>query len=146
MSENTYKDFKSEAYGSTKGYKLDGGKARFDLIPPEAEQALAEILTLGAQKYDARNWEGGMSWQRVYASLRRHLNAWESGEDVDSESGQSHLAHALTNVAFLVTYERRNMTEHDDRPAFAQENALEDETLNKIQARLAELHKERHSG
>jgi hypothetical protein len=33
------------------GVKFDHGKARYDLIPPEVEEAIAKVLTYGAQKY-----------------------------------------------------------------------------------------------
>jgi len=34
-------------------YKDDAGKPRFSLIPPKAERSVAEVLTFGAEKYDA---------------------------------------------------------------------------------------------
>lgn len=90
-----------------------------ELIPPEAEEAIAAVLTKYAKSnggaYEDRNWEKGMSWMRVYASARRHLNKWAKGIDRDSESGLTHLQHALTNLAFLVAYESRRSGE-DDRP------------------------------
>ena len=97
------------------GVKFDQGKLRMDLLPPEVETAIARILTDGADKYGSRNWEHGMAWSRPYAALRRHLIAWWSGEDTDPESGHSHLWHVLTNAAFLVAYEQRNIGK-DDRP------------------------------
>jgi hypothetical protein len=106
-----------DSFGDTAGFKFDAGKLRYDLIPMEAMKALATILTMGAKKYADRNWEGGMSWQRVYASLMRHLVAYESGEDTDPESGELHMAHALCNVVFLVTYQMRpSLADFDDRP------------------------------
>lgn len=97
------------------GVKFDKGKLRFDLLPPEVENAIAQILTDGAVKYGERNWELGMAWSRPYAALRRHLIAWWSGQDTDPESGHPHLWHVLTNAAFLVAYEQRGIGE-DDRP------------------------------
>lgn len=87
--------------------KFDKDKLKFNLIPPEAEKALAEILTMGAAKYGDRNWENGLDEERILASLRRHLNAYQLGEKTDPESGYSHLKHALCNAAFLVTMEER---------------------------------------
>lgn len=89
--------------------KDDGEKLRFDLIPPEAEKGLAEILTFGAGKYGDRNWEEGLNHERVIGALRRHLNAWQRGEKLDPETGQSHLKHLLCNAVFLVTYEERGL-------------------------------------
>lgn len=96
------------------GTKYDGGKLRMDLIPPEAVYALADILTFGAEKYEARNWEQGMDWGRVYGALQRHLWAWWDNESEDPETGKSHLWHALCCLAFLVAYEQRGVG-NDDR-------------------------------
>lgn len=95
--------------------KHDSNKLRMDLIPPEAELALAEILTYGANKYADRNWEKGFeggpqaNWDRIYGALRRHLLMYLLGERLDQESGKPHLWHALCCMAFLVTYEVRGM-------------------------------------
>ena len=98
----------------SEGTKHDQGKLRLDLIPPEVERALGEILTFGAEKYADRNWEKGINYNRVYGALRRHLLAWLSGEINDPESGKPHLWHALCCLAFLVTYEARGMNEFDN--------------------------------
>lgn len=97
------------------GQKFDTDKARYDLIPPEIEEAIAKVLTFGAGKYGERNWELGMRWGRPYAALRRHMAAWWSGENNDPETGMSHLAHAACCIAFLVAFEARGVGT-DDRP------------------------------
>jgi hypothetical protein len=97
------------------GVKFDTEKARYDLIPPEIEEAIAKVLTFGAAKYGDRNWELGMRWGRPYAALRRHMAAWWGGENNDPETGFSHLAHAACCIAFLVAFEARG-TGTDDRP------------------------------
>lgn len=98
------------------GVKYDRAKTRMELLPPELLQAVAEILTFGADKYGDRNWEKGMLWSRVYGALLRHLNAWWGGEDLDEETGKSHLWHAGCCLAFLIAYEQRAIGQ-DDRPA-----------------------------
>ena len=97
------------------GKKFDEGKLRFDLCPPEAEEGLAGVLTCGANKYGDRNWEKGIAWGRVYGAVRRHLQAFWKGEDLDPESGLPHLDHALCGIAFLTTYYKRGIGA-DDRP------------------------------
>lgn len=113
------------------GVKFDAGKLRMDLLPPDAMEALARILTDGAAKYGDRNWEKGMKWSRPHAALLRHLLAWWGGQDADPESGHSHLWHVLTNAAFLVSYEMRGIGE-DDRPGTGPKVRLE--ILTKEQA------------
>lgn len=107
---------KREKLLEASGHKDDADKARMDLIPPEAIWALAAVMTVGAAKYEDRNWEKGMAWSRPYAALMRHMLAWWGGEDKDPETRYSHLWHALCCVVFLVAYEEWGMTEFDDRP------------------------------
>ena len=97
--------------------KLDEGKVRFDLIPPELLFAVADILTFGANKYASRNWEKGMDWGRVFGALMRHMWCWWGGkgpttksflfEELDDETGKSHLWHAACCITFLITFEER---------------------------------------
>lgn len=87
--------------------KFDTDKLRYDLVPPETLKALAEVLTYGAKKYKPNNWKNGDK-ARYVAALYRHLEAWRRGESHDEESGLEHLAHALTNVAFLHYMEKRD--------------------------------------
>jgi|TARA_R110000782_G_scaffold7051_4_gene23834 hypothetical protein len=97
------------------GHKDDTGKVRMELIPPELLFGVGDILTFGADKYAARNWEAGMSWGRVYGALMRHMWAWWRGQKLDEESGRPHLWHAGCCIAFLIAYEERNVGT-DDRP------------------------------
>ncbi len=98
----------------TGGTKHDDGKVRLDLLPFEALQSTAEVLTFGMKKYDAHNWRKGLVWSRLIAALLRHLFAWISGQDKDPETGLSHLAHASCCLMFLQTFEITN-TGLDDR-------------------------------
>lgn len=99
------------------GIKHDVGKARMDLIPPEALTALGVVLAHGAAKYGPRNWEAGFDWGRLSGALLRHLTAWMAGEDTDPDSGLPHTAHILTNAAFLVAHEARGIGTDDRRAA-----------------------------
>ena len=96
------------------GKRFDAGKLRFDLIPADWETTLAEVLTRGSLKYSERNWEKGMSWSRCYAAVRRHLNAFWRGEDLDKESGLNHLAHVAWGALAILHYYKTH-PELDDR-------------------------------
>lgn len=72
-----------------------------ELLDPKFLQAIAEVLTYGAEKYDAHNWRQGIDTDRLYGALQRHLNAFWDGEDIDPESGHHHLAHAGCELMFL---------------------------------------------
>lgn len=47
------------------------------------------------------NWRLGINNSRLVASLLRHLSAYQRGENIDPESGLSHLDHIGANWMFL---------------------------------------------
>lgn len=56
----------------------------------------------GDLKYGRYNWrEAGVRGSVYYDAAFRHLAAWWEGEDLDPDSGISHLAHAITGLAVL---------------------------------------------
>jgi len=84
-----------------KGRKYDSDKLRYDLVPVETHEGLAEVITYGANKYDDDNWKYVEAY-KYEAALFRHINAWRKGEKLDDESGLHHLKHALANISFLL--------------------------------------------
>ena len=96
------------------GTKYDVGKLRFDLIPVYSLEQLAAIYTFGATKYEDHNWRKGLRWSRVFGALMRHLWAFWRGEEIDSESGLPHLAHAAWGTFTLLEYSRIKR-DFDDR-------------------------------
>ena len=89
--------------------KFDQGKLRYDLLPPDALEAVTAIFTMGQAKYGDRNWEQGMDWNRAFAAAQRHMWAWQAGEDMDQESGLPHLAHAAVNMLFIIAWQSRDV-------------------------------------
>jgi hypothetical protein len=78
-------------------------KTPLHLVPPVALIAEAGVFGLGAVKYGPYNWrEHSVSASVYYAAAMRHLLAWWSGEHVDPESGESHLAHARACLAIVL--------------------------------------------
>lgn len=86
--------------------RYDEGKPRIELVPAILIEEVAKIFSFGAQKYNDWNWTKGFPWLQPYASAMRHLLAWHRGEDLDSESGLPHLAHAIVNLAMLLHYSK----------------------------------------
>lgn len=99
---------------SQQGLRYTEGKIRHDLLEPYAINELARVFTEGAKKYDTNNWLKGMDWTKCLASLKRHINKWEQGEDFDDETGCFHMAHAAWNALALVSY-TKFAPQYDDR-------------------------------
>jgi len=78
--------------------KYDTDKAPLALIPPQVIN-------------DGHNTQ----WSRTYSSIQRHLNSFWDGEDLDLESGKTHLAHAATQLVILMQHINDGHTKMDDR-------------------------------
>jgi len=78
------------------------------------------VFEYGARKYAAWNWAKGMPWSVPLGCALRHIDADLSGELYDCESGETHMAHAISNVVML-DYFLNTYPEGDDRPIFDKE-------------------------
>ena len=106
---------------TAKALRYNDDKIRYDLLEPYAIQELAKVFSAGAKKYASWNWlNGGMDYSKMLASLKRHIAAFEMGEDFDPElskiAGQPihHLAQAAWNALGIVSYSKY-FPENDDR-------------------------------
>lgn len=84
--------------------KFDMEKPDLSLLPREFLEQVALAFMHGEKKYGRYNYRLGMDWHRPLAAAMRHLTAFNAGEDLDSESGLSHLAHTGACVAMLLVY------------------------------------------
>ncbi len=88
------------------GIKYDNGKRRWTLVPWRAMGLVADVLGHGALKYSADNWKKVLpdhcGADRYLDATFRHLVAYARGEEADPDSGLPHLAHAVTNLLFLL--------------------------------------------
>jgi len=98
-----------------KGIKHDDGKIQWWYLPIEPIKEVLKVLHYGDKKYPA---DDGCNWKRVpnakkryYSALMRHITAWWDEEKNDQESGMHHLAHACTNVLFLLYFEMKGYPE-----------------------------------
>ena len=98
------------------GTKDDKEKIRLDLLPFDAIEEIGRVYTIGARKYEDRNWEKGIKYMRIVGAILRHLIAWVRGDTFDPENGQRHSAAVAWNAIALVAYELRGMDAWDDRP------------------------------
>lgn len=98
----------------TGAVKDNRSKSRVDLIPAAPLIGAGKVLGYGALKYKPNNWRLGLRWSDTFASLLRHLLAFNEGEDIDEESGLPHIDHAMCQLLFLSDYYHTG-TGEDDR-------------------------------
>lgn len=92
------------------GRKFDYGKTMYRLLPPHFLQEYADILTLGAKKYDVENWKLVPDAKERYKDAAlRHLYNYLQGNTHDNETGKHELAHVACNLGFLYELERLNL-------------------------------------
>lgn len=105
----------------TKATKFDSGKTDWAILPIGASEEIIKVFEFGARKYSRGNFleGGGLAYVRVLNSTLRHIYSFMRGEDLDPESGLSHLAHAGCNIYMLLTYElskpKNTARNNDDR-------------------------------
>lgn len=87
----------------TQGRKFDTGKPEFSLLPPWALEAVAKVMTFGAQKYAVDNWKIVPNGEYRYKNAAgRHINEYLKGNLIDPETGEHHLAHAICCLMFIL--------------------------------------------
>lgn len=117
--------------------KFDGGKPRMELLPGDALTEVAKVLAEGAKKYDDHNWRKGMKHSRLLGAALRHIHVYNDGEDLDPETGLSHLAHASCCLLFLLSYKNKDIG-NDDR--YASYNSRKYFDSNEEQERIIANH------
>lgn len=96
---------KDKLTGGEKGTKPE----RYDLVPSDAMDEVARVYGYGANKYAPRNWEKGYDWGLSVAALERHVSKFKQLEDIDTESGLHHLAHAAFHCLALISWGMRGL-------------------------------------
>lgn len=89
-----------EKTGGMKGQKL----CQMGALDPRALWQVGEVAGFGATKYARYNFTKGYKWSLSYDAVQRHLMLFWTGEDLDSESGLYHLAHAAWHCLCLMTF------------------------------------------
>lgn len=97
-----------------KALRYNTGKSQWSLVDFESLKDMVEVLEFGANKYEAHNWKKGHYTTKLCESLMRHLFAFLGGEDVDPESGCSHIGHIQCNAMFLA-HSMKHHSHLDDR-------------------------------
>lgn len=110
------------------GDRENQGKLKWSLVPQSALIPMVRVLEFGSQKYAPHNWMKGLSITETCESLKRHLDSFLEGEDIDPESGISHIGHIQCNALFL-SWMLQNRPDLDDRVDLEQFKLKKDEVL-----------------
>lgn len=91
-------------------------KAPMSTIPASILAEMGVAMLEGSAKYGKYNYrEVGVRASIYYDAVLRHIFAWWEGEDIDPDSGMSHITKAMTALVVLRdSMTRENWT--DDRP------------------------------
>lgn len=119
ITEHPVTDAYTLPEGETRTTSSTGGQKgvkdqRYSLLPVEALAEVTELYNFGTQKYAAHNWRKGYEFSKSYDSLMRHANAFWGGENIDPETGKSHLAGVVFHALALMTFVKEH-PEFDDR-------------------------------
>lgn len=129
MAESNIKDTNPKDAVGTKKVPLSTVSA-----PVIFEMGLAMLE--GARKYGRHNYrEAGVRASVYYDASLRHLAAWWEGEDIDPDSGLSHIVKALAGLAVLRDSMRKGNWV-DDRPPKVEAGWVQE--LNKQAAKIIE--------
>jgi Domain of unknown function (DUF5664) len=97
----------------------------------------------GKGKYGRGNYRATPVRASIYyEALRRHMAKWFSGEELDSDSGIPHLAHALACIAILVDAKHANTLIDDRNYNDGYRDA--EEYLSQFVTALIDKHKDRN--
>ena len=96
------------------GTRENSNKPKWSLLPQSTLIPMVDVLEFGANKYGPANWQKGLSIRETCESLKRHLDKFMEGENMDLESGLHHIGHIQCNAMFI-SWMLEHRPELDDR-------------------------------
>ena len=113
-------------------------KVPLSLLPPIAQIEGSMAMEDGGYKYGPYNWREHPVQARIYIeAVKRHLLAWEDGQEVSSDATVHHLGHIIACCGILLDAQMSgNMI--DDRKKTGKIAAILDERSKLIEKKQAE--------
>ncbi|MCK9370558.1 DUF5664 domain-containing protein [Candidatus Dojkabacteria bacterium] len=96
--------------------RFTAGKLPLDELDPQFLEEMFAVISYGQKKYARMNWMKGAPATQYFGCIMRHLLKWYKGEDIDEESGCTHLGHIACNIMMCMYSLRTNKNNNDDRP------------------------------
>jgi hypothetical protein len=95
-------------------------KAPLSTVPMNVVAELGVAMLEGASKYGRHNFRAvGVRASVYFDATMRHLISWWEGEDVDPDSGMSHITKAIASLVVLRDAQSRGLCEDDRAPSTA---------------------------
>ena len=95
------------------GTKHDQDKPMITLVRPEFIEGVAAAMTFGSNKYGRYNYREGIEYSRLLDAMMRHALKWARGEEIDEDSGLSHLLLVASNANMLFDLRKHNIGTDD---------------------------------
>lgn len=96
-------------------------KAPLSVVPMGVVAELGAAMLEGASKYGRHNYRAvGVRASVYFDATMRHLIDWWEGQDIDPDSGMSHITKAIASLAVLRDAQMQGMCT-DDRPPRSKE-------------------------
>ena len=83
-----------------KALRYNQGKVQWGLVHYKSLEPMIRVLEFGALKYSPGNWMKKMDRTKLLESAQRHLAALLDGEEIDPETGISHIGNLMCNCMF----------------------------------------------
>ena len=91
-------------------------KSPLSVVPTQVIHEVGVAMLEGALKYGRHNYrDAGVRASVYYDATQRHLDSWFEGEDLDPDSGLSHITKAIASLMVLRDAMMNDMV-NDDRP------------------------------
>lgn len=84
-----------------KALRYNNEKPKWSLVHFGSFIPMVKVLMFGAKKYSPDNWKKPMDKKELLDSMQRHMAALMDGEELDPESGESHIGHLMCNTMFF---------------------------------------------
>jgi hypothetical protein len=102
-------------------------KTPMSVLPAQVLMECGLGLFEGDRKYGRSNYRvAGVRASVYYDALMRHIMQWWEGEDIDADSGLSHVTKALTSLMVLRDAMMNDMWTDDRPPKVKNEDWLKD--------------------
>lgn len=96
-----------------KGLRYNKDKRKWSYVHFKSLEPMIEVLEFGAKKYAPFNWQKGLDLKEILESMQRHLAALMDGEEIDPESGISHVGHIQCNAMFYNYHKQLNSNNNE---------------------------------